>query len=126
MVSDETNAETELQRYDTEFYKDNYFDYEQGTAEPIVMGRLRNSIDFWRKINASEFVLEIIQYGYKLPFVETPPRAFFKNNKSALSESRFVSDAVLDLLGKGLVAECFEIPHVASCKSAYGIKAKLR
>ena len=101
---DETNAE--LQRYDAQFYKDNYFEYEQGTAEPIVKGRLRNSVEIWRKINAPEFVLDIIQHGYKLPFLESPPRAYFSNNKSALSEKNFVADAVLELLDKGLITEC--------------------
>ncbi len=109
---DETNAE--LQRYDAQFYKDNYFEYEQGTAEPIVKGRLKNSIEFWRRINAPEFVLDIIQHGYKLPFLESPPRAYFPNNKSALSNKNFVADAVLELLDKGLITECSDIPHVVN------------
>ncbi len=101
---DETNAE--LQRYDAQFYKDNYFEYEQGTAEPIVKGRLRNSIEFWRRINAPAFVLDIIQHGYKLPFLESPPRAYFSNNKSVLVREELCSRCSFRALDKGLITEC--------------------
>ena len=70
--------------YDSQFYFDDYFDYELGTNEPIVKGRLRSCTEFWRKIDANPEVLDIIQFGYKLPFIESPPSLFSKNNKSAL------------------------------------------
>ena len=76
------------------FYFDNYDEYEQGTNELIVKGRLKPCIEFWRKIDANPEVLKIIQFGYKLPFIESPPSLFSKNNKSALLHSDFVSEAI--------------------------------
>ncbi len=31
-----------------EFYIDNYYEYEPGNKEPIVKGRLKAAIDFWK------------------------------------------------------------------------------
>ena len=100
--------------YDCQFYFDNYFDYELGTNEPIVKGRLRSCIEFWRKIDANPEVLDIIQFGYKLPFIESPPCLFSKNNKSALLHSDFVSEAISDLITKNLVIEHHEPPFVVN------------
>ena len=54
------------------------------SAGPIrnVKGSLRRNIDFWRSINAYESVLDMIENGYKVPFIETPSSKVFKNNKS--------------------------------------------
>lgn len=101
-------------RYDLDFYANNYFEYEQGNSEPIVKGRLRASVDFWKDIGASQSVLQIIQTGYKLPLINTPPTRRFKNNNSALSHSAFVSDAISDLLSKRLIVECLVCPHVVN------------
>ena len=39
-----------------------------------VKGRLRGALDFWREINAPQFILDIIEFGYKLPLlqIQTP------------------------------------------------------
>ena len=49
-----------------------------------VKGRLRKSLMHWKQINAPQFVLETIEFGYKLPLLTTPPARIFRNNKSAL------------------------------------------
>ena len=100
--------------YDPDFFANNYFEYEQGNSEPIVKGRLRASFQFWKDIGASSSVLNVIQIGYQLLFIETPQKESFKNNKSAISYSSFVSEAILDLLNKGLVVECFHVPHIVN------------
>ena len=102
------------ERYDLQFFMNNYFDYEEGNAEPLIKGRLKASFSFWSAIGASEFVLDIIEHGYKLPLINTPARAILKNNKSALSHPNFVAEAINDLLDKDLVIECFEPPHVVN------------
>ena len=72
-----------------------------------VKGSLRRNIDFWRRINAYESVLDMIENGYKVPFIETPSSKFFKNNKSALDNSDFVQETVLNLLDTGRIIESF-------------------
>ena len=62
-----------------------------------VKGSLRRNIDFWRSINAYESVLDVIENGYKVPFIETPSSKVFRNNKSALDNAEFVQGTILDL-----------------------------
>jgi hypothetical protein len=59
--------------YDNDFFVNNYFDYEQGSSEPIVKGRLKASFSFWKGIGANPDVLDVISLGYKLPFTQPPP-----------------------------------------------------
>ena len=42
-------------------------------------------------IGASLFILKIIKFGYKLPPVNTPPKAAFDNNNIALLNYQFVT-----------------------------------
>ena len=49
-----------------------FSDYEQGVTEPVMKGRLKCAIQFWRRIGANDFVLSIIEQGYKLPLLSTP------------------------------------------------------
>ena len=100
--------------YDMDFYIDNYYDYEQGNDEPIVKGRLKAAIDFWRSIGSNPVVLDILYNGYKLPFLSTPGPKMHKNNKSALEHSVFVSEAISDLLEKGLVCHCTNTPAIVN------------
>ena len=72
-----------------------------------VKGSLRRNIDFWRSINAYESVLDMIENGYKVPFIETPSSKVFKNNKSALDNAEFVQETILDLLKTGRILETF-------------------
>ena len=85
-------------RYDSENYLYNFFDYEQGSSEPIVRGRMKANIDFWRHIGAHDDILQVIEHGYKLPLLTTPPPAHFKNNYSALNNYDFVSGAIISLI----------------------------
>ena len=57
----------------------------------LVVGNLRRHISAREKIRANEFILSVIRGGYKIPLYETTHSAYFKNNKSALSHSDFVS-----------------------------------
>ena len=69
-----------------------FFEYEQGRSSTIVVaGRLKSHIQFWRSIGASQFILDVIEHGYRIPFHSTPPVSFSSNNKSALAHSDFVT-----------------------------------
>ena len=46
-----------------------------------VKGRLKSSLNFWvETLAASDFVLDMIKRGYRLPFAEYPSECFLKNN----------------------------------------------
>ena len=78
-----------------------FFEYEQGRSSTIVVAcRLKSHIivQFWRSRGASQFILDVIEYGYRIPFHSTPPVSFSSYNKSALAHSDFVNDAISKLL----------------------------
>ena len=78
----------------------------------LVKGRLRQSLRHWQQINAPQFVLEIIEFGYKLPLITTPPPRVFRNNKSALDERFFVEDAIHSLLQLKCIEELAVSPEI--------------
>jgi len=67
-------------------------------AQPSVRGRLRKCIDFWRSLEVSQFILNVIIQGYKIPFFHLPTPFSKANNTSARNNSAFVSEPVNDLL----------------------------
>ena len=79
-----------------------------------VKGRLKAHFSFWHDIQASPFVLNVIQNGYSIPFISKPPKKVNKNNHSAMENAGFVSEAVADLLNKGCVALVSGCPEVVN------------
>ena len=63
---------------------------------------------------ASDFILETIRTGYKIPFIKTPEPAKFKNNWSALRNGAFVETAIDELLEHGGVIELESPPTVVN------------
>ena len=63
-------------------------------------------------IGANTVVTSVIKEGYKIPFTYTLQKAYFKNNKSALRNSDFVTDSIKDLLANKLIKETNNIPHI--------------
>ena len=71
-----------------------------------VKGRLKSSLNFWvETLAASDFVLDMIRRGYRLPFAEYPSECFLKNNRSALQHPDFVAEAIIGLLSNGCFVE---------------------
>ena len=69
-----------------------------------VKGKLKQNQSFWKNmIKANDTVLNIIQEGYKLPFLETPDTARFSNNKSAINNSKFVENSIKEMLATGTI-----------------------
>ena len=48
-------------------------DCSAGLKNVEVKGRLKEHIDFWQKIGASNFILSVINEGYRLVFKDVPP-----------------------------------------------------
>ena len=100
--------------FDHDRFTENYFEYEQGQKDIIVKNRLKNHIAFWKKIGASQFILDTISNGFKIPFYSLPPCSVSKNNMSALRETVFVQEAISDLLDRGLIQKCDYVPKVVN------------
>ena len=82
--------------------------------QPSVRGRLRKCIVFWRSLQVSQFILNVISQGYKIPFFQLPTPFFKPNNASARSNSHFVSQAINDLLDSNLIEEFFSMPNIVN------------
>ena len=63
----------------------------------LVKGSLMRNISFWHAIGAPEFILSIIQNGYRLPFGTITSGNVLKNSKS-LPYPKFVEETILELL----------------------------
>ena len=63
-----------------------------------IGGRLMAHISAWEALNLPEHVLRIIKRGYILPLSTLPKPVILKNNKSALDNQAFVTQAISELL----------------------------
>lgn len=63
-------------------------------------------IKFWESIGAYQFVLDTIREVYVVPFESIPPSLYFKNNKSAKDNIKFVDKSVSELLESPIPAVC--------------------
>ena len=61
-------------------------------------GRLREHISSWEALQPPEYVLKIIRQGYILPLTTIPEPQILRNNKTALENESFVTEAITDLL----------------------------
>ena len=100
--------------YDFDRFTHDFYEYEQGQKSIIVKGRLKKHVSFWRSINAGEYILDIIENGYKIPLLNKPNRIYCKNNRSSLLESEFVSEAIQDLLDRALIEKCSSPPFIVN------------
>ncbi|CAC5375034.1 unnamed protein product [Mytilus coruscus] len=83
-----------------------YFDnIDISSSAKGVKYSLRKHIQFWKHIGANEFVINTIKHGYVIPFLQTSTSMSFKNNKSANVHSKFVNEAISELLNIGCVIE---------------------
>jgi len=95
-------------------YDRNLFKFEQNSALPVLKGRLKAKLDYWHTIGANSFVIDIIKCGYRIPFISTPCKVHFPNNKSALDNASHVESAISELVGNHAVVEVPFVPHVVN------------
>ena len=88
-------------------------DFKLGDPPNIsLVGRLKSKLEKWQKIGSSQFILDVISTGYKIPFFDLPKQAIMKNNKSSLEYPNFVRQAIDELLEIGSVVVCDRLPIV--------------
>jgi len=88
-------------------------------------GSIHNSevFSFWKEdLKASPWVLELLQKGYKLPFISLPGHYEERNNASARAEPAVVSKLVKEMIDLKIVKLLDEKPH---CVSPLGLVKKL-
>ena len=110
LASDSTKDEY----FDLNRFTHDIYEYEQGQKSIIVRNRLKDNISLWRTIGASDFILDVIGNGYKLPLITTPSITFCCNNRSAILNADFVSEAIQDLLDRALIEKCNYSPLVVN------------
>lgn len=82
--------------------------YEKKSCQNLinVKGNLRKHALFWKNVlNANDFIMNVINFGYRIPFLSEPPTIFLSNNRSALKHSEFVENSIEELLTKECIKE---------------------
>ena len=102
------------------------YDHEQDSKNAFVKGSLRSNLEYWKEIGASDFILDVIENGYKLPFRTIPDKAEIKNNKSAKKNAQFVSDSIKELLESKRIVEVPFKPYVVNPLSVSSNEGKHR
>ena len=94
----------------------NDYEHESLTGSAIlqVKGSLRRNISFWHDVGAPEFILSIIQDGYRLPFKTIPSGNVLNNNMSSLHYPKFVEETILELSHSYRVVEVQAPPYVVN------------
>ena len=55
----------------------------------------------------TQYIAEIIEFGFNIPFIKVPSQIFCRNNLSA----NFVENAIRELLDAGCIKESYACPH---------------
>ena len=84
-----------------------------------VKGRLKKCLQAWEEIQAPQFIIDIIQNGYKIPFLSIPPPFKANNNKSAINERQFVEQAITELLLHECIIEVGSPPGIINPLSVF-------
>lgn len=64
-----------------------------------VRGRLSKHKAWWyNNLKLSKLIINVLEVGYEIPFVNEPPSCYLKNNATALNSSDFVIEAVTALI----------------------------
>jgi hypothetical protein len=94
-------------------YIDNYVNFQLGTEEPVIRGRIKSHYRFWEKITHIPWLRDLISTGVKIPFKDAPPRIVMANNKSAMTEDRvpWVRETLTEYLRYGFVEKVDTIPY---------------
>ena len=84
----------------------------EGPEDISVAGKIHAAGQFWHsKLDASKFVLNIIDHGYRLPFALPCPPFLAKNNASSLSHRDFVKETIQKLVNQKCVKEVEQAPY---------------
>ena len=101
-----------LSETDSEVFKKQDTPSVQGNSQKSPAGSLYSCLEQWVKYGANPYILDVVENGYKIPFMLVPPKAVLLNNASARKEVAFVNAEVSKLLALKCVSVADFIPHV--------------
>ena len=119
-MCDQLETEPEVD-YSTSVFNDNLeifdsslLDSKLGDTCTGVPGRLLGKSQFYLDVNASQYIVQTIESGYELVFInDTPPPTFMKrNNLSALNQSDYVYNEFLRLEKLRCFRRVDYVPHI--------------
>ncbi|XP_045166502.2 uncharacterized protein LOC123529945 [Mercenaria mercenaria] len=87
---------------------------EEPTETLSPVGRLKEKYHKWKEATGSDYILNVIDKGYKLPFKTIPEGTILKNNRSARENVSFVEQEIQDLLDKGIISKSEKTPKVVN------------
>ena len=105
---------------------DDYYDYEKNDREISVVGRLKRHLPYWRSINCSAYILDVLTKGYVIPVLGEVESAILRNNKSSRDHPEFVRHEIDELLQKKAIVECVSPPKVVNPLTVAEKNGKLR
>ena len=77
-----------------------------------MAGNIHRKSEYWENtLLAPNYVMNIIQHGYCLPFVKNCPPFFAENNASSLRHPEFVEKTIADLLKANCIKQTEEMPY---------------
>ena len=80
--------------------------------DKFIQGKLKRNLKFCREvIKPSDFILNMILSGYKIPFYTTPDPYYFDNRSSALRRKSFVEFQIRELLENACISEVPDCPE---------------
>jgi hypothetical protein len=66
---------------------------------------LKNHLSWWQNNVKNNYIVDVIQHGYRLPLSGIPKAEWLKNNKSARDNAGFVDTEEHKLLSSGVLIE---------------------
>ena len=67
-------------------YLRNYVNFQLGQDLPLIKGRIKAHINFWKQLNTPDWLLDLIGTGVTIPWDRYPPRFLLPNNKSVVDK----------------------------------------
>ena len=89
-----------------------YKNFVDNNVSPV--GRFRDRLDFWKVLTDNQFILNIIENGYYIPFISKPKETFIRNNRSSIANDSFVMTEIRKLVKLGCVVELDSKPLVVN------------
>jgi len=80
----------------------------------FAAGGLKSGLHTWRRIGASETVLNWIEHGVTIPFTSEPDTFEYNNRKFSAREALFIDKELSELLKTGAVKCADQQPHCVS------------
>lgn len=86
-------------------------------------GGIHDKFEFWdRELHAGSWVLDLIENGYKVPFVKEPDASEFDNNASVKHNMAVAEEQVKQLLQQGVLRRVSSKPH---CVNPLGLVTRI-